>query len=108
MEAGKLNHRVEIQQLVETQDAVTGEITESWSTFATPWANIRFLSGREFVAAAAEQNEVTATVVIYYRDGVDPKMRIVHGSRIFNILEVLPDPMSGREFLTLPVREVRE
>lgn len=49
--AGTLRHLVTIEQKTQTQDSTTGEMVDSWSTFATSYAGIYPMSGREFVAA---------------------------------------------------------
>ena len=106
MRAGELRHRVVIQSMAETQDPNTGIITSGWATFATVWAEVRPLSAREFVAAAAAQSKVTAMIKIPYLAGVKPSMRIVDGAGVYNVEGVLPDPKSGIEYLTLPASQV--
>lgn len=106
--AGSLNHRIEIQSLESVQDEVTGDITPLWATFCNCWANVRPVSGREFMGADREQSQITATIKIRYREGVKPSMRVIHGTHTYNIEEVLEDPESAREWLTLPVTEIRE
>ena len=73
---------------------------------ATVWAHIQPLSAREFLQASAVNSEVVARVQIRYLAGVMPSMRLVHGTHVYNIKGVLPDPVSGLEYLTLPVSEV--
>lgn len=103
MRAGKLRHRVTIQAPGMTQDPNTGEMLTGWADWATVQASVEPLSAREFIAAQAAQSEVTARIVIRYRDGVLPTMRILHRGLIYNIQGVLPDADSGREYITLPV-----
>ncbi len=73
--------------------------------WARVWAGIEPLSARDFIAAQAVQSEVTARIVIRYREGVTAAMRIKHAGRLYTIHGVLPDAKSGREYLTLPVSE---
>ncbi len=103
MQAGKLRHRVTIESLVETQDATTGAISTAWQAAASVWASIEPLSGREFLAAQETQSQIVARIVIRYRADVTTKMRVTHGSEIYNVHGVLPDKVSGREYLTLMV-----
>jgi len=50
--AGTLRHLVLIEQKTAgTPDPVTGEAPVTWTTFATTYAAIEPLSGREFLAA---------------------------------------------------------
>lgn len=106
MKAGSLRHRVTIQKPGPgVQDPDTGAMTYPWQEVAQVWASIEPLSVRDFMAAGANQSEISARIVIRYRSGIDSTMRILEGGRVFNIKGVLPDPDSGREYLTLPVSE---
>lgn len=100
--AGKLRHRVSLQQQVHTQNPVTGEIVITWLEIAEIWAAIEPLSAREFIAAQATQSQVTGKLVIRERT-IDASMRIVHGTTVYNLHGVLRDPLSGREYITIPV-----
>lgn len=98
--AGALRHRITLQRNAAVQDQATGELVDLWADVATVWAQIVPLSGREFIAAQATQAGVTARIVIRARD-VDASMRVAHGADLYNIHAVLPDPISGREYITL-------
>jgi SPP1 family predicted phage head-tail adaptor len=104
MRAGKLRHRVTFQAITSTQDPVTGEMVQGW---ATMWdqvpASIEPLSVKDFIASSATQSALTARIMIRYRDGVLPSMRILHRSTVYNIHGVMPDADSGLEYLTLAV-----
>lgn len=103
--SGKLRHKVQLQEQQITQDPVTGEMVTTWDTIAEPWAEVVPMSGREFLAASAEQSEVRGRIVIRYREDVDASMRFVYRGRYYNILAVLPDAESGREHMTCMVSE---
>ena len=103
--AGKLRHKVELQEKSIAQDPVTGEMQTTWVTVAETWAEIVPVSGREFLAASAEQSEVRGRITIRYRDGVDASMRVVHRGMYYNILAVMRDAESGKEHLTLMTGE---
>lgn len=103
--AGKLRHRVELQQPVTTQNPVTGEMQTVWTTYANVWAEIVPLSAREFIAAAAEQSEVRARITIRYRPDVNASHRVVHRGMRYDIHGVMADPVSGLEYQTLMVGE---
>lgn len=105
IEAGKLRHRITIQAKGMTQDPVTGEMVEGWSDMVSVWASVEPLSAREFIAAQANQSEITARIVIRYRPGILPTMRILHRGKVYAIQGVLPDADSGLEYITLPVSE---
>lgn len=105
MRAGKLRHKVTIQARGEVQDLVSGGMVPGWTDFASVWASIEPLSARDFIAAQANQSEITARIVIRYREGILPTMRILHRGKVYAIQGALPDAHSGLEYLTLPVSE---
>ena len=84
-----------------TQDG-NGEIVSAWSTSATVWASIDDISGREYVAANADQNSVQTKITIRYRAGIVPKMRVLHGAIAYDIESVLEQ---GRDALLLMCRK---
>lgn len=115
IEAGRLRHRVRIEELRYLldsngdtwQDDMTGETRQTWQEVATVSAAIEPLSAREFVQSQAMQSQVTARIVIRYRDGLNAAMRLVHVRTgrpdvIYNPAAFLPDVDSGLEYLTAP------
>lgn len=103
--AGRLRHRVQLQRQVRGQSPATGAQTVSWEPLADVWAEVAALSARELVAAKSVDSEVTMRVTIRHRDDVTDKCRVIHRGKILNIHGVLPDPVSGLEYLTLPCSE---
>lgn len=104
MKAGKLRHRIDIEERQGTQDTTTGEITYTWvPIFEDVPAAIEPLSARDFIAARAVQSEIVGRITIRYRDGLDPAMRINHNGKIYNPAGWLPDKDSGIVYLTAPV-----
>jgi SPP1 family predicted phage head-tail adaptor len=93
---GRLRHRIIIEQATETQDA-DGSVIETWSIYATAWASIEPLSGREYIAAQSTQADVTHRIRLRYLSGVTPKMHVNYSSRIFNILSVININEQNRE-----------
>lgn len=105
--AGRLKDLVRLERQEVSQDPVTGEVTTTWVTVAEHIpAEIVALSAREFIAAGATQAEVTARIKIRYRAGVIASMRMVDErmGTPYGLVGVLPDPNSGREYLTLPAK----
>lgn len=89
MNPGELDQRVTLQRLVDGKDP-SGARTEVWANVVTAgdskvWARVRDMTGRQFVAAGAGQNEVTTEIRIRKRAGVAAKMRVLHGSKIYDI-----------------------
>lgn len=103
--AGKLRHRVTIQQAVETQNPDTGAVKVEWVLYAERWAEYVAQSVREFIAAAAVQSEVKGRFTVRTDQGVTADMRVIHRGKAYQILGVMPDPDSGLEYMTLPVSE---
>ena len=106
IKAGKLRHRITIQAKGMTQDPVTGEMVEGWSDLVSVWASVEPLSTREFIAASAGQSEITARIVVRYRDGLDSTMRAIHRGKVYEFAgPPLADKDSGLEYLTIPAKE---
>ena len=106
MRAGRLRHRVSIRALQAAKDPTNGQVTKTWSEFATVFAAVEPMSAKQFDGAEQNSSKVMTVVTIRWRAGILPSMRIHHGNRILEIQGVLPDKKSGREYLTLPCHEV--
>lgn len=103
--AGRLRHLRMFQRPEYLYDEETnGQVTQ-WVDIGNIYCEIKPLSGRELLAAQAEDSEVTSRVTIRFRDDITDKCRILHRGKILNIEAVLPDPESGLEYLTLPCSE---
>ena len=105
MRAGALRHRVTFQAPGLVQDPGTGEMLSGWETV---WekvpASVEPLSARDLIAAQAGQSEASGRMVIRYRAGVLPTMRILHRGEVYDIQgPPMPDPVSGLEYLTILV-----
>lgn len=116
IEAGRLRHRVRIEQLEDLldsngetiQDPNTGEVARAWIEVATVWAAIEPLSAKEFIASQANQSQIAARMVFRFRPGMNAAMRLVHVRRniadvIYNPHGFLADKDSGLEYMTIPV-----
>ena len=97
--AHRLRHRVTIEQKTTGADA-WGQPVETWDTVAIVPAEVWPLSGREYIAAQAEQAGVTTKITIRYQAGIEPAMRVTHDGKTYNIRAVLPDP-TARRHITL-------
>ncbi|MEX2990331.1 phage head closure protein [Serratia fonticola] len=111
MRAGKLRHRVTPQRPIMVQTPETGEVVKHWVNIAetTPdnaiYAEVYPLSAKEFVATQATKNVITTRFTIRYRADITADCRLLFRGKIYNIEGVLPDPVSGLEYLTLPCSE---
>jgi SPP1 family predicted phage head-tail adaptor len=100
--AGKLRHRIRLESLQTEQDS-NGDTVEEWTSQGDVWAEVVPSSAREFVASDAMQSRVVARITVRRRDDIQPNWRILWRGQYYNIEGVLPDPVSGREYFTLPV-----
>lgn len=109
--AGELNQRITIQNLAELPDT-GGGAGEDWVTFATVWANIAPLTGRERYVAQQIEGVASMRIKIRYRAGITNKMRAVKGSmpkpdKIYAI-HTAYDPDGKRAELIMLADEVKE
>jgi SPP1 family predicted phage head-tail adaptor len=88
MNANELRHPIVIEKLTSGFDEI-GNQTESWATFHPCRAAINGVSGREYMAAKAEQAESTLTFRIRYcaalKDLTPQSYRINWGGKVFDI-----------------------
>ena len=84
----KLNKRITLRSLVAGQDA-NGEPTATLTDFATVWAEVKDVSGKEFLAAEATQNTVTTKMTIRHLAGVLPSMVVIYNTVQYKIQSVL-------------------
>lgn len=100
MQAGKLRHRLTLQQSTDANNT-RGEAIENWADEANIWGSIRPLSGREGFAANQMYASATHEIRIRYRAGVVPKKRLKHGVRVFDIDAVLNVDERNRELVCI-------
>jgi len=100
MRAGPLRCRVTIEEPVETQGA-DGAILTAWETFATTWASVEPLIGKEYFAQQREQATVSHKIRMRHIAGITHKMRIAWGTRLFEIESVLNVGERNREIVLM-------
>ncbi|MGD9644059.1 MAG: phage head closure protein [Elusimicrobiales bacterium] len=105
MNAGELRHRITFQR--RGTDPTTGGFTD-WVDYATVWAKVEDLSGRDYIQAQmlGQASLVTTRITIRWRPDIDPHMRVRAGSRTFDVKAVL-DPDGRRRWLQLMCAEAR-
>ena len=107
IEAGKLRHRITILYPDHEQDSDTGEMDTVWATLATVWAAWEPYSTKDFLAAAAIQNQTSVRCIIRYRTDINAGMRVSFRTKTYEIVgPPLPDKESGLEYVTLMLAEV--
>lgn len=90
MLAHQLNRRVLIEKPVTTRDEF-GQRSTNWELHCYAWAHIRPGSGREFISAGRETNEVEVSVRVRYRTDLDATMRVVIDGVPHTVKAVVPD-----------------
>lgn len=100
MNPGALNQRVLIERFSSGQDEI-GQPIEAWTTLATTWAAVEPQAGREFIAAGAEQSELTTKIRIRWRAGITTGDRLTHDGRVYNVTSVVDYRSAGRELVLM-------
>lgn len=99
--AGRLRHEVAFQSRERVR--ANGQWELQWTDVATAVpAEVRPLSGNQQLQSAAIQNSIEAQVKLRWRDDLKPEMRMLHGTDIYDIKQIIPDP-TLRRWLTLLV-----
>ncbi|OFE11384.1 hypothetical protein PHACT_12565 [Pseudohongiella acticola] len=103
MRAGRLRHRLQLQQKAKTRDLDSGEFIDSWQTQVTVWAEIEPANASEFIESSATQAQITAKITIRFRPGLDSaNWRGEHKGTIYKFEgPPMPDPRSGRKYLLI-------
>jgi SPP1 family predicted phage head-tail adaptor len=108
MQAGQLNKTIVLQRRDMQRDSHGAQVP-NWSDVAQMRAAIVPLSGRQALVAQAFNAQLTHQILVRYThrfaDPLElPKMRIVWGTRIFNIHAAMNEDESNRQ-VTLMVFE---
>ncbi|MFA5313219.1 MAG: phage head closure protein [Methanomassiliicoccales archaeon] len=98
MRAGELGKRITIQSPTRTSDGAGGW-SVVWGTFSTMCASIEPVSGREPYSAQQLQGHVSHKVRIRYLAGVTHGMRVLYGTRTFDIQAVIDEDEKGVSML---------
>ncbi len=85
--AGTLRHSIRVQSLVETVDAGGGR-TRAWVDYFLTHAAITPMSGRELRAGGQMQAPMTHRLTLRWAPGLTAKMRVLFGTRVFNVRAV--------------------
>lgn len=99
MQAGKLRHRLTIQEPTTALDQY-GEAVKTWSTVATVWGSIEPLRMQEYFEAQQTQAKATHKIEVRYVQGISSTYRVMLGARIFEVTAVL-NPQERNERLQM-------
>lgn len=103
--AARLRHRVIIEQMQRTSDGAGGS-SVSWSEVDIVWAAVEPLSTTSTSRERFNDNQLQTTtrykITLRYRNDVTADMRLVLGSRIFDIKSII-NPGERNEVLEILV-----
>lgn len=106
MQAKKLRNKVKFLKPTTTRSA-TGMVKSSHQPVMTLWGQFSHLSAKDVLTAKAAGTDVQARLTIRYRTGIDHTMQVEHGGQRYEIVgKPLADNRTGREYLTLLLKEV--
>jgi len=97
--AGKFDQRISIDAKAITRSAI-GEEVVTWLPVAEVWARVEPIRGREWFAAAQQQDATDHRVTIRYRAGITREMRVLWRGEPLDIVSVI-DVNARRENLEL-------
>ena len=100
MNPGALDQRVTLERFTATQDD-TGQMIEAWAPLASVWAAVEPQAGREFIAAGAQQSELTTKIRIRHRPGITSADRVIHDGTTYNIQSVIDYRSQKRELVLM-------
>lgn len=91
MNPGELRNKIIIKVQPTTQDSYGAKIEDTllWNDFIKCWAAILPIKGREFFNAQQVNATVTTRIKIRYSSGITPGMRVVFGTKLYDIKAVL-------------------
>ena len=109
MRSGRLSQRVTIARHVETTDDY-GELISTTSTFATRWAAIEPIAGREYFTAQGANSQVSVKIRMRYDTtvaAIDAGDIIIHGGVTYDIESVINPSLKGEELILMCKTGVR-
>ena len=102
MKAGKLRHKITIQQYTDgTND--NGYPEKTWTDFVSCWSSIEPIKGKEYFAAQTEHSKVDHIITCRYYTGITTDMRIKYNNQHFNIESILNVDERNRELQIMAV-----
>ncbi len=85
MRSGQLRHRITVQQYTETRDDF-GAVVETWADFAANVpAFVKPVASSDKWTGQQTTQQITHEIKMRYLSGVKSEMRVLYGSRVFDI-----------------------
>ena len=102
--AGRLNERVTLQAPTEIRSPM-GEVTLSWASAGTVWANVEGMSSRDILQAQQANVIATHRIIMRFRASVNIQYRIVWRDKTMEIASATE--RQNRTMMELLVREMQ-
>lgn len=100
MNAGRLRHRIDVEQRTETQDA-SGDPVVAWSTLGTIWGAVEPLRGRESTYAGEQiLGEMDTRITVRWSPlsaQITVGHRLTHQGSLFNVVSAAHVKLAQRE-----------
>ncbi len=87
MQAGKLQHAIELQRLSETLGP-NRQAVQTWTTYASGKAELRQAGVSEFLTTFGEGVSNNAVFLLRWVPGVAVADRIIHRGKVWNIVAI--------------------
>lgn len=100
---GELNRRITIEKKTRAADGGGGS-NSTWSTFATVWARVKPMGGREIISADGKSHRLTHKVTVRFRTDITTDMRVKYNGAVMDILSS-QDEDDARRWLVLNCEE---
>ena len=100
---GRMTERIILESVTETRSA-SGQVNESWSTFATVWSAVDYQkSGSDEKEITAKQTTVrNVEFTVRHRTDFNEKMRINFDSIIYDIERIIYEP--EKQFMVMEAK----
>ena len=90
-----MRFRIKIEYRSNSQDS-DGVESNTWTTLVENLpASVLGLSGRELEAVGQQVAQYNARIMIYKRNDINEGMRISFDGRIYDIIDIIPDPTNN-------------
>lgn len=105
MQAGRLDQKITIQHKVTTRDEYGAEV-ETWVDLKTVYASVQPMAGRDYLLGKTLADEIELSIRVRYTEGILPRMRVIHGSKFYDIISVQHMGFARRELVLMCVEIV--
>jgi len=89
MRAGQLNRRIAVMQRTPQEQDSAGQLKELWQLYKELWADVRPVSGREFVQGQQIESQITMTFEVRHITTITTDMRVHFCENVYAIEAVI-------------------